>query len=222
MTLGAGPYHLAYDTFLSVAGGVPAMEAELVAEALINAHIDSEHMLCEMILSDSDKQKILDHFMAPESGWDPSYLEGLETNGNWIWEGGDKAAGITFGFDKKNKPEEEVVLDRNAIEDLRGWLYGIPGIPPGAATAIIDGVLRYKRSAFYLKEYDRVKLAERHYTNAISAQKARQDFNNGKNRHSSTGEIMKGKFENQFGDNHETPRPRRSFGSFSSNNGLVQ
>ena len=46
---GSGPRDLAYDVFLSVAGGQPAMEAEIVANALIDNHIDSKYILWEMV-----------------------------------------------------------------------------------------------------------------------------------------------------------------------------
>lgn len=223
MKIGGGPDHIAYDTFLTVAAGIPAMEAELVAEALIDSHIDSEHTLCEMILTDSDKQKMIEHFMDPDSGWDPTVLADLEEEVDWLWKpkvtpsfADNGSAGVSShpkapgtllkfhaieggklekenaekkkketGYNGYNPPPKstnesnedykervenyentETVLDRGNIEDLCSWLYDIPGITPGAATAIVDGVLRYKRSAHYIKKISKRELLERHYLTA--------------------------------------------------------
>ena len=45
MIRGGGPSKKAYDVFLSTASGVPAMEAEVIAHALIDQHIDSQEAL---------------------------------------------------------------------------------------------------------------------------------------------------------------------------------
>ena len=45
---GSGPRDLAYDVFLTQAGGKNAMDAEIVANALVDVHIDSELVLLEM------------------------------------------------------------------------------------------------------------------------------------------------------------------------------
>ena len=69
---GSGPRDLAYDVFLSVAGGTPAMEAEVVANALIDNHIDSKYVLWEMAnnarnTNDTEKPDLHEVFRAEKT-----------------------------------------------------------------------------------------------------------------------------------------------------------
>lgn len=55
MTIAGGPRSLAYDVFLSTAGGLDATEAEIIANSLIDVHIDSKQALLRIVADEDTK-----------------------------------------------------------------------------------------------------------------------------------------------------------------------